>query len=218
MQGQPEHQGRLEGEDRRRRRRASAAPTSSRRASTSSRARTATGRTSRSRGRSARSLVDLMTPKGKRGWGNSVVIGIVTNNNDPDKLGRVRVKYPALGDDTEGWWARIAAPRRGRRRGLLMMPQVGDEVVIGFEHDDVHQPVRARLALERHSEARRRPRRPRRLVLAAVRPEDQIHAKDKVIVDQRQGLSSSRRSGDMTINDGRQDQAERARASGRSRA
>ena len=91
-------------------------------------------------GRSARSLVDLMTPKGKRGWGNSVVIGIVTNNNDPDKLGRVRVKYPALGDDTEGWWARIASPNAGNARGLLMMPQVGDEVVIGFEHDDVHHP------------------------------------------------------------------------------
>ena len=91
-------------------------------------------------GRSSRSLVDLMTPKGKRGWGNSVVIGIVTNNDDPDKLGRVRISYPALGDGTEGWWARIATPNAGSSRGLLMMPQVGDEVVVGFEHDDVHHP------------------------------------------------------------------------------
>jgi phage protein D len=91
-------------------------------------------------GRSARSLVDMMTPKGKRGWGNSVVLGHVTNNNDPDKLGRVRVKYPALGDDAESPWARVAAPNAGQSRGLLMVPQVGDEVVIGFEHDDVHQP------------------------------------------------------------------------------
>ncbi len=91
-------------------------------------------------GRSPRSLVDLMTPKGKRGWGNSVVVGIVTNNNDPDRLGRVRVKYPALSDDTEGWWARVTGPNAGNARGLMMMPQVGDEVVIGFEHDDVHRP------------------------------------------------------------------------------
>ncbi|HWE81767.1 MAG TPA: VgrG-related protein [Gaiellaceae bacterium] len=91
-------------------------------------------------GRSTRSLVDLMTPKGKRGWGNSVVIGTVSNNNDPDGLGRVRVKYPALGDGTEGWWARVVAPNAGAARGLLMMPQTGDEVVIGFEHDDVHKP------------------------------------------------------------------------------
>ena len=69
-------------------------------------------------GRSSRSLVDLMTPKGKRGWGNSVVIGMVTNNNDPEKLGRVRVKYPALGDDAESSWARVAAPNAGQARGL----------------------------------------------------------------------------------------------------
>ena len=91
-------------------------------------------------GRSARSLVDLMTPKGKRGWGNSVVLGTVTNNNDPDKLGRVRVSYPALGQDAESSWARVAAPNAGKARGLLMVPQVGDEVVVGFEHDDVHMP------------------------------------------------------------------------------
>ncbi|HEX4520561.1 MAG TPA: VgrG-related protein [Gaiellaceae bacterium] len=91
-------------------------------------------------GRSPRSLVDLMTPKGKRGWGNSVVMGIVTNNNDPDNTGRVRVKYPALGDQTEGWWAPVVAPNAGSSRGLLMLPQVGDEVVIGFEHDDVQHP------------------------------------------------------------------------------
>ncbi len=91
-------------------------------------------------GRSARSLVDLMTPKSKRGWGNSVVIGLVTNNNDPDNMGRVRVSYPALGADTEGWWARVTGPNAGNARGLMMMPQVGDEVVIGFEHDDVNHP------------------------------------------------------------------------------
>lgn len=91
-------------------------------------------------GRSARSLVDLMTPASHRGWGNSVVIGTVTNNDDPDGLGRVRVSYPALGEGTEGWWARIAVPAAGKDRGLLMMPVVGDEVLIGFEHDDVHRP------------------------------------------------------------------------------
>ena len=37
------------------------------------------------------------------------MVGIVTNNEDPEKLGRVRVKYPALDDQNEGAWARIAA-------------------------------------------------------------------------------------------------------------
>jgi phage protein D len=91
-------------------------------------------------GRAPRGLVDLMTPAATRNWGNSVVIGVVTNNNDPDSLGRVRVKYPALGDNTEGWWARVATPSSGKDRGLLMMPIVGEEVILAFEHDDVRKP------------------------------------------------------------------------------
>jgi phage protein D len=91
-------------------------------------------------GRSSRSLVDLMTPAAQRSWGNSVVIGKVTQNDDPEGLGRIRVSYPALDGATEGWWARVAAPSAGKDRGLLMMPVVGEEVLIAFEHDDVHKP------------------------------------------------------------------------------
>jgi uncharacterized protein involved in type VI secretion and phage assembly len=46
----------------------------------------------------------------------------------------------ALGDDTEGWWARIASIAAGDERGVLMMPQPGDEVLIGFEHGDPRKP------------------------------------------------------------------------------
>lgn len=90
-------------------------------------------------GQAERSLVELLTPARRRGWGNSVVIGVVTNNEDPEGMGRVRVKYPELGD-TEGYWARIASAGAGKDKGLLMTPVVGDEVVIGFEHDDVRRP------------------------------------------------------------------------------
>jgi uncharacterized protein involved in type VI secretion and phage assembly len=91
-------------------------------------------------GRSPRSLVDLLNPAPVERWGNSVVVGIVTQNSDPDNMGRVRVRYPALGDDIEGWWARIAAPAAGSERGLLMMPVAGDEVLVAFEHGDVRRP------------------------------------------------------------------------------
>jgi uncharacterized protein involved in type VI secretion and phage assembly len=93
-----------------------------------------------SSGRTARSLLDLATPAAARAWGSGVVIGEVTQNEDPDKLGRVRVKYPALGDDTEGWWARIATPGAGLKKGLSMTPVVGDEVLLAFEHGDVRRP------------------------------------------------------------------------------
>jgi phage protein D len=87
----------------------------------------------------ARPLGD--TTRSRREWRHTIVVGLVTNNQDPDELGRVRVSYPALGTDHEGWWARVAGAAAGGRRGLLMMPQPGDEVLLGFEHDDEERPV-----------------------------------------------------------------------------
>jgi uncharacterized protein involved in type VI secretion and phage assembly len=91
-------------------------------------------------GRSPRSLMELLAPAPTERWGASVVVGIVTQNDDPDGMGRVRVRYPALGDDIEGWWARIASPAAGSQRGLLMMPIAGDEVLVAFEPGDVRRP------------------------------------------------------------------------------
>jgi phage protein D len=81
------------------------------------------------------------TTQHRREWRHTIVVGQVTNNQDPDELGRVRVSYPALGSDHEGWWARVTGPAAGSRRGVLMMPQPGDEVLLGFEHDDEERPV-----------------------------------------------------------------------------
>ena len=91
-------------------------------------------------GRSARSLLELAGGRSGRPWRHGLVVGLVTNNQDPDALGRVRVRYPVLGSDHEGWWARVTAPAAGTRRGLLMMPQVGDEVLLAFEHEDEEHP------------------------------------------------------------------------------
>ena len=62
------------------------------------------------------------------------------DNDDPDDMGRVRVRYPALGPDAEGAWARIASVSAGNARGLMMLPVVGEEVLVGFEHDDTTRP------------------------------------------------------------------------------
>ncbi|MCA2218218.1 VgrG-related protein [Jidongwangia harbinensis] len=89
-------------------------------------------------------LADLTTsaPAGgdRRGW-NGLVIGIVTNNDDPEKLGRVRVKFPTLSADDESAWARISTPGGGKQRGLQWLPEVDDEVLVGFELDDHTRPV-----------------------------------------------------------------------------
>ena len=77
---------------------------------------------------------------GSPSFGAQLVLGLVTNNDDPDGMGRVRVSYPALGADVEGAWARIATSSAGHERGLLMLPVVGEEVLIGFEHGDTTRP------------------------------------------------------------------------------
>jgi phage protein D/phage baseplate assembly protein gpV len=77
---------------------------------------------------------------GAPAFGAQLVIGVVTNNSDPENMGRVRVQYPALGPDAEGAWARIATASAGNARGLLMLPVVGEEVLVGFEHDDTTRP------------------------------------------------------------------------------
>jgi phage protein D len=91
-------------------------------------------------GRSPRTLIDLVNPSPQRTFGSSVVVGIVTQNEDPEHLGRVRIKYPALSDQVEGWWARMAAPGAGKGRGQLMMPIKDDEVLVAFEHGDLQHP------------------------------------------------------------------------------
>lgn len=91
-------------------------------------------------GHTSRSLLDLASGTQRQQWGHAVVVGLVTNNQDPDALGRVRVSYPTLGSDHEGWWARVTAPAAGTKRGVLMLPQVGDEVLLAFEHGDTEHP------------------------------------------------------------------------------
>lgn len=69
-----------------------------------------------------------------------VVIGVVTNNQDPDKLGRVKVKLPWLDDQDESNWARIATMMAGNNRGTFFLPEVDDEVLLAFEHGNVAKP------------------------------------------------------------------------------
>ena len=93
-------------------------------------------------GREDRSLLGLTSspPPQANGSRQRAVVGIVTNNTDPDGLGRVRVKYPALDDTTEGWWARLVIPGAGQGRGIVAVPLVGDEVLVVFEHGSDQHP------------------------------------------------------------------------------
>ncbi len=71
---------------------------------------------------------------------HGVVIGIVTNNEDPEGIGRVKVNFPWLSPEDESNWARVATPMAGNDRGIYFLPEIDDEVLIMFEHGDMRFP------------------------------------------------------------------------------
>jgi uncharacterized protein involved in type VI secretion and phage assembly len=88
----------------------------------------------------ASGLVDLLGAPSRAFHG--ATIGIVTNNDDPDmKAGRVKVKFPLLGDAIESTWARVVTIGGGPNRGVQITPAVNDEVIVIFENGDVRRPI-----------------------------------------------------------------------------
>ncbi len=65
-----------------------------------------------------------------------IVIGKVTAVKDPQNQGRIMVQFPWLDDTLQSTWASMVAPFAGGDRGMFFMPEVGDEVIVGFEHGD----------------------------------------------------------------------------------
>ena len=89
-------------------------------------------------------IIDLLTTKDQEQSRarriNGLVVGIITNNNDPQRLGRVKIHFPWLSDNNETDWTRIATIMGGKERGTFFLPEVEDEVLVGFENDDFDRP------------------------------------------------------------------------------
>lgn len=68
-----------------------------------------------------------------------VMPAIVTDNADPGQQCRVRVQFGWAGDDVVSGWLRIAQPAAGDRHGTLFLPEVGDEVLVAFEAQDLRR-------------------------------------------------------------------------------
>jgi len=65
---------------------------------------------------------------------------IVTDNNDPKGLGRVRVKYHWMTDSEKTPWLRVTTPHAGGGKGLFLIPEIGEEVIVGFEGNSGTKP------------------------------------------------------------------------------
>lgn len=85
-------------------------------------------------------LLDLLSSGELEGRITGVVTGVVTNVKDPEKLHRVKLKFPWLSEQDESGWARVAAPMAGAKRGFFALPEVDDEVLVAFEHGDPRFP------------------------------------------------------------------------------
>jgi uncharacterized protein involved in type VI secretion and phage assembly len=71
---------------------------------------------------------------------HGVAAGVVTNNKDEKKLGRIKLKFPWLSENNETDWVRIATFMAGGERGSFFLPEVGDEVLVAFEQGDINHP------------------------------------------------------------------------------
>lgn len=69
-----------------------------------------------------------------------VAVAVVTQNQDDEGQCRVRVSYPWHDKPRDSYWARLAVPMAGNERGLVMIPEVGDEVLVAFEREDLRFP------------------------------------------------------------------------------
>lgn len=68
-----------------------------------------------------------------------LVSGTVTDTQDPEGSGRVKVRFPWLSDEYASDWARTAQSG-GTSGGEAFIPEVGDEVLVGFEHGHLDRP------------------------------------------------------------------------------
>ena len=94
---------------------------------------------------SVTSLQSLLTAQvlqsqAEQGNVNEALVGTVTDNQDPEKLGRVKVAFPALSVDLASRWIPVISTGAGKNRGWFFQPEVHDEVLVLFEHGSMERP------------------------------------------------------------------------------
>ena len=92
------------------------------------------------RGLRSGDLFTTLSPEKRLQPSETLLVGIVTDNQDPEALGRVKVKFPTLTEKDTSDWARVVALGAGKNRGFDCLPEIDDEVLVGFEHGDIHRP------------------------------------------------------------------------------
>ncbi len=92
------------------------------------------------RGLKGGNLVSSLSSPNQLEPGQTLLIGLVTDNEDPDNMGRVKVKFPTLTEEHTSYWARVVSVGGGKKRGVEWLPEIDDEVLVGFEHGNINKP------------------------------------------------------------------------------
>ena len=73
---------------------------------------------------------------------SSLYLGkVVQLENDPQGEFRVLITIPAMKKTNNGIWAALASIDAGMNRGVFFLPEIGDNVIIGFVNGDLESPV-----------------------------------------------------------------------------
>ena len=72
---------------------------------------------------------------------SALTTAVVTNNNDPDNLGRIKVMYPWSIENEESYWARVSTPMAGNEMGVYFVPEVDDEVLVAFIDGNIEYQI-----------------------------------------------------------------------------
>jgi type VI secretion system secreted protein VgrG len=64
----------------------------------------------------------------------------VIDNNDPDGLGRVKASFNWAGGNTKSDWMRLIQPHAGAGKGFYFIPEIDEEVLVGFEGGSAERP------------------------------------------------------------------------------
>jgi len=86
--------------------------------------------------------IDDRQAAGLIGSVHGLQIGVVVQlGNDPDGEFRILVKVPVIDNNAQGLWTRVASLDAGNSRGAFFMPEIGDEVIVGFINDDPRHAI-----------------------------------------------------------------------------
>ncbi len=88
-------------------------------------------------------LIQEMSTEADResdGFMRGLAVATVTDNQDPEGLARIRIRLPWQPESQQSFWARLAVPMALAEQGTYFLPEIGTQVLCGFEMGDLTHP------------------------------------------------------------------------------